>query len=68
MHSPALAEYHALLGENDKDLYWLSEAVERRAFEMAFIRTNPIFRDLRTDPRFLKLVGRVFVSDSSRRI
>jgi tetratricopeptide (TPR) repeat protein len=66
MFSPARAEYHALLGENDKALYWLSEAVERRAFEMVFIKTNPIFKDLRTDPRFLELVRRVFASDSSR--
>ncbi len=59
LFSPSLAEYHALLGEKDKALYWLGEAVEKRAFEIVFIKANPIFREMHTDPRFLKLVQRV---------
>jgi hypothetical protein len=59
LFSPALAEYHALLGEKDKALYWLGEAVEKRQFEVVFIKTNPAFKDLRADPRFLELVRRV---------
>ena len=66
--SPSLAEYHALLGEKDKALYWLGEAVEQRAFEIVFIRANPIFRDLGADPRFLELVRRVSLPDSPPRI
>jgi DNA-binding winged helix-turn-helix (wHTH) protein/TolB-like protein/Tfp pilus assembly protein PilF len=59
LFSPSLAEYHALLGERDKALYWLGKAVEEREFEIVFIHANPIFRDLRTDHRFLELVRRV---------
>lgn len=59
MPSVSLAEYHALLGEKDKALYWLGKAVEERQFEIVFIHANPIFREMRTDPRFLELVRRV---------
>ncbi len=54
-----VAEDYALLGDNEQTLNWLQKSVESQNFFMAFIKVNPLFDNVRGEPRFAELVQRV---------
>jgi tetratricopeptide (TPR) repeat protein len=47
------------LGDFDKAIQYMSEAVDRRLGGVIFIRTHPGWDPLRTDPRFKELLNRI---------
>lgn len=51
------------LGEPDRALEWLERAFMDRSHSMVFLRVDPAFDDLRTDPRFLSLVERTGLNE-----
>ena len=51
-----LALYHTALGDREQALHWLEKAVEGRAFLTAFLRADPLFDDLRGEPRYQALL------------
>jgi TolB-like protein/DNA-binding winged helix-turn-helix (wHTH) protein len=57
-----LAKVSAALGEKDYAFALLSEAVQERAGELAFLRVSPSWDPLREDPRFRDLVRTVGLS------
>lgn len=57
-----IAEDYAILGDRERALTWLERAVNERNFFMVFIKTNPLFSELRDDPRYNALVRRVGLS------
>ena len=54
-----IAEDYALLGDKEQALHWLEKSVSSQNFFMAFIKVNPLFEDLREEPRYKTLVERV---------
>ena len=54
-----IALIYAGLGENDRTLDWLEKAYQERHPYLAFLKVEPVFRNLRSDPRFQDLVRRV---------
>lgn len=58
----AIALALAALGEKDKAFFWMEKDVAERASRAAQYSTNPIWDDLRDDPRFADLVKRVEAS------
>ena len=50
---------HAGLDDRENALASLEEACAERSSQMVFLRVDPLFRDLRGDPRFRSLVERV---------
>ena len=54
-----VAEDYALLGDQEQALKWLQKSVESQNFFMAFINVNPLFDNVRAEPRFAELVQRV---------
>jgi TolB-like protein/Flp pilus assembly protein TadD len=61
-HVPAvyMAKIYAGLGEKEKAFEWLEKAYEDRSIlSNGFIKANPIFDPLRSDPRFDDLLRRV---------
>lgn len=60
--SNAIALAFAALGEKDKVFFWLEKDVAQRASRAAQYSTNPIWDDLRDEPRFVDLVKRVEAS------
>jgi hypothetical protein len=53
---------HAGLGERDQAFEWLEEAVVTRDVWLVWLKTEPRFDNLRSDPRFQVLLGRVGLS------
>jgi tetratricopeptide (TPR) repeat protein len=46
-------------GNNDKTMMWLEKAVRERSYGIAYLGVNPIFDNLRSDPRFVSLLRRM---------
>lgn len=53
------AETAVRLGDNEKALGYLEEAIRDRDHRMTQLKVNPIFDPLRSDPRFLELLRRM---------
>jgi serine/threonine-protein kinase len=47
------------LGETDKTLEWLEKGYEQRDPKMAFLKVDPKWNNLRSDPRFIELMRRM---------
>jgi hypothetical protein len=57
--APGLALIHAGLGEKDEAFAWLEQGYEQRAFQMQWIKIEPRWDSLRSDPRFQELIRRM---------
>ena len=55
----AFAIVHVGLGENDHALSWLDKAYEERFNRLAYLRREPVWDPLRSDPRFTDLLRRI---------
>jgi TolB-like protein/DNA-binding winged helix-turn-helix (wHTH) protein/Tfp pilus assembly protein PilF len=56
------AKIYAGLEEKDKAFEWLEKAYEDRSIvSVGFIKTNPMFDPLRSDPRFVDLLRRTYL-------
>lgn len=49
--------------DTDRVLYWLTRAYEDRSANLCFVKTNPAFERLRSDPRFQQLLQRIGLSE-----
>ena len=60
-YTPALAfaMVHVGLGENDQALNWLEKAYEERFNRLAYLKREPFWDPLRSDPRFVDLLRRI---------
>jgi len=54
-----IAVVYAGLGENDQAFHWLEKAFEDRSGFLVHAKVEPIFDDLRGDPRFTDLLRRM---------
>jgi len=54
-----LAIVHAGLKQKDEAFEWLERAYERHAVDLFTLNVEPMFDELRSDPRFIDLVRRV---------
>ena len=52
----SLAIVYTRAGNADKAISWLHEALKARSFGISFLRVDPTFDSLRSDPRFLSLL------------
>jgi tetratricopeptide (TPR) repeat protein len=57
--SDAVASDYGWLGEKDEAFRWLERALRERRFYLVFLKADPGFDPLRSDPRFADLVRRV---------
>jgi tetratricopeptide (TPR) repeat protein len=55
----SIALIYAGLGEKDQAFAWLDKAYEQRAFQMQWIKIDPRWDSLRSDPRFQDLLRRL---------
>jgi TolB-like protein/Tfp pilus assembly protein PilF len=54
-----VAAIYAGLGDQDHAFEWLTKAYEERSSSMVFLKVNPFFEALRSDPRFQDLARRM---------
>ncbi len=54
-----MAMLHVGLGNDDKAMDYLENAYEEHADRMSWIKVNPVFNPLRSDPRFRSLLKRM---------
>jgi eukaryotic-like serine/threonine-protein kinase len=55
----SVAVIYAGLGEKDQAFVWLEKGYEERAFQMQWLRLEPRWDNLRSDPRFADLLRRI---------
>jgi DNA-binding winged helix-turn-helix (wHTH) protein/TolB-like protein len=53
------AMFYAFLGEKEKALDNLEKAFEARAFMMAWVKADPVFDDLRSEPRYQAILKKM---------
>ncbi len=56
---------YAGLGEKDQTFTWLEKAYEERSGFLPYLKVNPTWDPLRSDPRFQALVAKVFSAQKS---
>jgi tetratricopeptide (TPR) repeat protein len=54
-----IARSYARLGEKDKAFAWLDQAYKNHADHLVLLKVDPLFDDMRADPRFETLLQRV---------
>lgn len=54
------------LGNKDQTLKWLNQAYSARSVNLVYLRVEPIFDALRSDPRFAELLRRIGLPPDSR--
>ncbi len=54
-----LASAYAALGDSDEAFKWLERAYERREFVMVLLKSDTVYPELRSDPRFDDLLERM---------
>jgi serine/threonine-protein kinase len=54
-----LADIHAFLDEKDQAFEWLEKAYEGRSPMLVWLRVNPLFDNIRSDPRFKALLKKI---------
>ena len=47
---------YAALGDKDRAFQWLATAVEKRDFDVVWLKIDPLFDLIRSDPRFAQVL------------
>jgi tetratricopeptide (TPR) repeat protein len=50
--------YYSGIGKADTAFYWLEKAYKNRSYQLAWLKTDPVFRNLKADSRYLDLYER----------
>ncbi|MGH9385719.1 MAG: protein kinase domain-containing protein [Vicinamibacterales bacterium] len=58
-----VAAVYAALGDRDPAFRWLEEAYKERDTFLPWLKVDPEFDSLRSDPRFADLIGRIGIPD-----
>jgi len=54
-----MAIIYAELGENDRAFEWLNKAIEKRFPPLIYLEVNPVWDNLRADPRYEEVLRRI---------
>ncbi len=54
--SPMIARIHLGLGEIDEAFGWLRKGIEERSYWIIFLKMDPVYDEIRSDPRFRELL------------
>jgi hypothetical protein len=51
------------LGDKDHGSEWLTQAVDEQEFPVRYLKVGPAYDDVRSDPRFKRLIARLNIPD-----
>lgn len=54
--SPLIARIHLGLGETEQAIEWLRKGIEERSFWCVFLNADPVYDEIRAEPRFQELL------------
>ena len=54
-----VAKLHAMLGDKEQALAWIEKSYENKDFMLPFVNPDPIFDDLRAEPRYQSVLHRM---------
>jgi len=54
-----IADAYFSLGENEEGWKWLEKAYDERSYYMTWLKVDPLFDNIRSDPRFQALLKKV---------
>ena len=54
-----IGSIYVALGDNDKAFEWFDRALQQRDYLLVMMKTDPMFNNVRSDPRFAALMQRV---------
>ena len=54
-----LAAIYADIGDRDQAFHWLEKCREERDMWLAFLKIDPIWKNLRSDPRFVEILNKM---------
>jgi hypothetical protein len=54
-----IARIHLGLGEIDEAFEWLRKGIEERSYWIVFLKIDPVYDEIRSDPRFQDLLRTV---------
>jgi len=58
-----IAPVYFALGDKDRAFEWLTQAVDEQEFPVRYLKVEPGYDDVRSDPRFKRLVARLNIPD-----
>jgi serine/threonine protein kinase/Tfp pilus assembly protein PilF len=58
-----IATLYFALGDKEHGFEWLTQAVDEQEFPVRYLRVDPIWDEVRSDPRFQRLVVRLNIPD-----
>jgi TolB-like protein/DNA-binding winged helix-turn-helix (wHTH) protein/Tfp pilus assembly protein PilF len=64
----SLALVHLALGERDAAIEWLTKACDQRPFGANYLKSDPVWDDLRPDPRFTALLVRLKLQEHPKEL
>jgi serine/threonine-protein kinase len=59
----SVARVHTGLGDKEQALDWLEKACEQRHGILAYLKVEPVFDPLRSEPRFIGLLRKMGLSE-----
>jgi DNA-binding winged helix-turn-helix (wHTH) protein/TolB-like protein/tetratricopeptide (TPR) repeat protein len=66
MPSLDIAMIYVGLGRTDEAFEWLENAVSSRSYRVVYLGADPIFDEMRSDPRFSALLSRIGLAEEGR--
>ena len=54
-----IAGIYAAMGHKNEAFEWLQKAYDDRSVSLVYLRIDPVFKPLQSDPRFAELLGRL---------
>lgn len=64
--SPMIARIYLGLGEKDKAFEWLRKGVDERSYWIVFLKMDPVYDSIRSDPQFQQLLKRTGLALQNR--
>jgi TolB-like protein/Tfp pilus assembly protein PilF len=60
-----IASIYVGLGDKDKAVDWLEKACDERSTALVYVKADPVFDDLRGEPRFIAILERLGLADKT---